>query len=168
MSKKIRKPKKHDADKRATRFFQNARLWSWESQTKNNERIVEAETKLCVHWQDLSPRVSNKVVSSTNNWLVCCRAILLFQDGTTAIESEEVQCRNKKVNDFTEIYDEMRARVLASAQEAHIVDVGWICQTFGSQKQLDKIEIDRVHIGSVNILRQLHWRENKDKIVTAA
>jgi len=162
MSNKKSGGKKHNADKRATKFFQNARLWSWESQSTNGKRFVEAETKCCISWTALTPRIANKVVASTNNWLVCCRAVLMFPDGSTAIESEEVQCRNKKVNDFAEVYDEMRARVLASAQEAHIVDVGWICQTFQTQAQLDKINIERVHVEPVTILRQMQWQENKD------
>ena len=162
MSKKKR-VRKHDADRRATKFFQNVRLWSWESNTgEDGKRFVEAETKLCVMWDALTPRVANRIVSSTNNWLVCCRAVLMFADSTTAIESEEVQCRNKKVNDFAEVYDEMRARVMATAQEAHIVDVGWICQTFQTQAQLDRIDIERVHVEPVTVLRQLHWQQQKD------
>ena len=160
MSKKKR-TKKHDPNKRARRFFSNVRIWSWESTVASEgERFANAECKTGMIWRHLSQKHVNGIVARTHNWVVCCRALCRLK-GDVWVESEIRSARNIRVNDLAEEFDRMRIEVLNSVQLAHVVDVGWIIQSFHENDRIDDL-IEIAHQGEVTEERAKAWAKSNE------
>lgn len=150
--------KKHNPDKRAQRFFSNTRLWSWETmRDSKGQRLSHGEARCGFVWKPLSQREVDNLITRNNNWAVCCRA-LCHVNGSTWIESEIRSARDIKVNDFADLYDDLRNAVLSQVRLSHVVDVGWIVQSFGKFDRTDS-NFELVYQGEITQERAERWAE---------
>lgn len=152
------KRKKHNPNKRAQRFFSNARLWSWESMVDEltGMRISHGEAKAGFVWRQLSQSQADNLTHRNNNWVIVCRALCVAGDKVWTEESIR-SARDIKVNDFADIYEEMRAEVMAAVQERHVVDCGWIAQSFGKNDRIDNKQLPLIHLGEASEERRMAW-----------
>ena len=156
MSKKKRN-KKHNSELRAKRFFSNVRIWSWESTARTEDmRIAHGEAKLGMFWRDLDQKTVNSIVARPSNWVICARAVCRLRDDVW-IETEIRSAKNIRVNDMADEFEKMRKEVLKAQKLCHVVDVGWIIQTFDKKDRIDDL-IETVHIGPVTTERQEDWK----------
>lgn len=158
MSKKKRN-KKHNQVKRARRFFSNVRIWSWESTVvTDGARYAHGECKAGFVWRDLDQKTVNAIVKRNHNWVVCCRA-LCMSGGKTWVESEIRSARDIKVNELSDEFEKLRKEVLDAQRLDHVIDVGWIVQTFGEKDRIDDL-IECAHLGPITKERAEAWAES--------
>ena len=150
------KRKHHNAFARAQRVFSNVRLWSWESMREDGTQIAHGMARIGYVWRDLGQSQVTGIVSMPNNWVIICRALCEL-NGKTWVEDERRSARQLKVNDFELIYREMRAGVLASVNRAHVQDVGWIIQSFGSNDRIDDDRLPLFQLGDTSQERRVQW-----------
>ncbi len=149
--------KQHNPDKRAQRFFNNVRLWSWESMRDEAEdiRIAHGEAKVGMVWRGLNQQQVTDLANKNNHWAICCRALCKAGDDEW-VETSIRSGKNLKVNDFAEIYDQMRAEVMASVQERHVYDCGWIVQSFNQIDRTDS-SFELKYLGEATYERRMQW-----------
>lgn len=154
-----KKRKQHNPDKRAQRFFNNTRLWSWESMIdQSGSRISHGEARCGFVWKPLSQKEVDSLIRRNNNWVICCRALCVAGDKEW-IESEIRSARDIKVNDFSFMYDELRDAVLSQVQKRHVIDVGWIVNSFGKNDRIDSnFELAYQKTDLLLEQRQKQWR----------
>jgi len=152
--------KHHNPVKRAKRILSNTRLWSWESMIENGTRIAYGESFYWPKWVSLSQQQVNSLVQRPQNWALCFRAIYLHKDGSFEIESETAIGRDLRVNDFGQLQEGMRRRIVKQLDIDKICDVGWICQSFHSEEQLDKINLEMINLDPITQLRKLKWEQH--------
>lgn len=150
------KRKHHNAFKRCQNVFSNVRLWSWESQRDNGEQIAHGMARVGFVWRDLNQQQVSNIVNNSNNWIIVCRALCRLADDEW-IESEMIAARSMKVNDFQDEYKRMREGVLASVNRKHVIDVGWIIQSFKDVSILDDEKLPLFEKGTVSEERRSHW-----------
>lgn len=160
MSNKKR-TKKHNATKRARRFFNNVRVWSWESSVVHNgSRLVEARAKINMVWRALGQKQLDAILTHSNNWVVTCRALCELNNDVW-IETESRSAKDVKVNELGDEFERMREAVLACVNIEHVVDVGWIIQSFNAIDRIDS-DVELKHLGEVSELRRLNWHHSRD------
>lgn len=163
MSNKKKPRKQHNPDKRAQRFFNNVRLWSWESMRDDKEsvRIAHGEAKVGMVWRQLTQKQVIDLAAKTNHWVICCRALCKAGDKEW-VETSIRSGKNLKVNDFAEVYDDMRAEVMASVQGRHVYDCGWIVQSFNKIDRTDS-NFELKYLGEATYERRMQWLDAVEK-----
>ena len=127
----MKKRKAYDPNKRAQRFFSNTRLWSWESRLdKNGEATSHAEVRRGGMWQQLNQNQVDGVRKHSNNWTVCYRFLMMYDDGEVRLHSEFGSFRNTKLIDLSTTVGKFRQSLLSKIQRRHILDSGWLAQSF--------------------------------------
>ncbi len=160
MSKKKR-IKKHNPDKRAQRFFSNTRLWSWESTViEHGERISHGEVKAGFAWKPLTQKEVNFLIKKNNNWAICCRALCKLGKDVW-IETSLRSARDIKINELAEVYDVMRQEVLESVKKCHIIDIGWIVQSFHKADRIDD-NFELAYQGDLSAERRANWLKSDE------
>lgn len=155
MSNKPRK-KKHNAFKRAQRLLSNTRIWSWESTAVTDvQRIAYGETKVGMFWRQLGQKQVKSIVARPQNWVICCRALCEL-NGDIWVESEFRSLRSVCVNDLYDEFESMRLDVIKAQRKDHIVDVGWIIQTFDKDDRIDS-NLELYECGEVTEMRRNNW-----------
>lgn len=150
------KRKHHNAFKRCQQVFSNVRLWSWESMREDGVQIAHGMARIGFVWRDLDQQQVSSIVDKSNNWIVVCRALCRL-GGDEWIESESVAARALKVNDLQEEYRRMRAGVLSSVNKRHVIDVGWIVQSFKEIELLDDESLPLLNKGRASDERRNLW-----------
>lgn len=146
---------------RAKRLMQNVLLQSWESsEVLEGDRTCQGIAKIMGVERQLNQRDVNLIVKQRLNWTICCRALCEL-NGEVWVETEIVAAKDIMVNDFAEHYDKMREQVLACVNKVHVVDVGWICHTFGNKQILDT-NFELTWLGEVSDERRQAWKRLYD------
>lgn len=160
MSNKIKK-RKHNPDRRAQRFFSNTRLWSWESTVSSEGyRISHGEVKCGFLWKQLTQKDVNFLITKNNNWAVCCRAVC--KSGADVwVETSLRSARDLKINELADVYDTLRLEVLEAVQSRHIIDIGWIVQSFHKKDRIDD-GFELVELGELTEERREHWLKSNE------
>lgn len=153
-----KKRKKHNPQKRAQRVLHDVRLWSWESMREDGVRIAHGEARAGFVWRQLNQKQVSTLVQQTNNWVIVCRA-LCDSGNDTWIESSIRSARDLKVNDFAEVYDEMREEVFAAVQHRHVYDCGWVVQSFNKISKVDNEMLPLIYMGEATQYRRNKWLE---------
>lgn len=150
------KRKHHNAFKRCQNVFSNVRLWSWESMRDDGVQTAHGMARVGFVWRDLNQQQVSNIVSHSNNWIIVCRALCRLGDDEW-IESEMIAAHAMKVNDFQNEYRRMREGVLASVNRKHVIDVGWIVQSFKDIAKLDDETLPLFELGKVSEERRSYW-----------
>lgn len=150
------KRKHHNAFKRCQNVFSNVRLWSWESMREDGTQIAHGMARVGFVWRDLNQQQVSSIVDKSNNWIIVCRALCRLGNDEW-IESEMIAAHSMKVNDFQAEYRRMREGVLASVNRKHVVDVGWIVQSFKDIAKLDDESLPLYEKGKVSEERRSYW-----------
>lgn len=148
--------KQHNAFKRAQTAFSNVRLWSWESMREEGTQIAHGMARIGYVWRDLDQQQVTGIIARSNNWVVICRALCEL-NGHQWIESEAMAARAVKVNDFEDLYADMRRGVMASVNRVQVQDVGWIIQSFGKEDKIDNDDLPLFQIGKASNERRERW-----------
>lgn len=178
------KRRKHNSPhKRGQRFFGRSRLWAWESDLDaDGTRLAYAEGYFGAGWVQIPPDVVRALVARPQNWIVCCRALCRHPGGEEWIESEIASVESLKLNELEPIYADMREGVLAAVHPTHIIDMGWIAQTWRERANRERDEAAEAalkrkpwymaHVGQAAELRRSAWLEaasqDQDKLCRAA
>lgn len=156
MSKKIRTRKQHNAHKRAQRVFNNVRLWSWESAREDGLQVAHGMARIGHVWRDLTQQQVAGIIDHPNNWIIICRALCLAGD-TEWVETEARAARHVRVNIFEDIYADMRNQVFESVQRRHVIDCGWIIQSFSDVARIDDEKLPLFELGASSEARREKW-----------
>jgi len=158
MSKiKKKRTKKHNPNIRAQRFFNNVRLWSWESMVEGGERISHGEARAGFIWKPLTQQQVDGLIKLNNNWAVCCRALCRVGNEVW-VETSIRSARDIKINDFAFLYDQLRTEVFEAVQTRHVIDCGWIVQSFGKRDRIDD-NFEMAYLGDATNYRRQLWLE---------
>lgn len=163
-SRQSMKRKHHNAFKRCQNVFSNVRLWSWESERENGVQTADGKARIGFVWRYLNQQQVSNIVSHSNNWIIVCRALCRLGDDEW-IESEMIAAHAMKVNDFQNEYRRMREGVLASVNRKHVIDVGWIVQSFKDIAKLDDESLPLFELGKVSDERRNSWLITDSEIV---
>ena len=169
MSNKPRK-KKHNPTKRAMDFF-NARfrVWTWEAdRAEDDHQVAYAQKYMGGFWRDVGPKITGGVLVHPQNWAVCIRALCWTGQGDSWVEEVTVTCRNTKLQDLESVYLPYRDEVLAACQLRHVIDCGWLAQTFSKRDPADSDRWAMIELGAVTEQRQAIWRRVKEDVREAA
>lgn len=158
------KRKHHNAFKRCQNVFSNVRIWSWESERENGVQTAAGMARVGFVWRYLNQQQVSNIVSHSNNWIIVCRALCRLGDDEW-IESEMIAAHAMKVNDFQNEYRRMREGVLASVNRKHVIDVGWIVQSFKDIAKLDDESLPLFELGKVSEDRRSYWLLTDSEIV---
>lgn len=147
--------------KRALRIMGKVTLWSWESSAGlDGVRTSIGTAKIMGIERDLSQKNVNLIIRQQLNWAVCCRALCEL-NGQVWVESELRSVRGININEIGEHYETMREQVLSSVQKRHVVDLGWICQTF-TQKDVVDSNFELKSLGVVSETRKYDWNKAEE------
>lgn len=169
-----KKRKKHNPQKRAKRLSNNVRLWSWETSTDSDgTREAHAEAHNGFIWQPLMHEDVRTLIQMTNNWIVISRALCEL-NGEVWVEQEARSIKQSKIEEFEDIYQDMQMEVLKSVQTRHVIDCGWIIQSFGKTNRIDDEKLPLIYLGEISEERREIWRsiwdskQETSRIKTAA
>lgn len=156
---KPRKRKGHNGQKRAQRFFGRTRIWTWET---DRDPASDAQNAVAVArtirgWEPLPPDVANAITRHRNNWIVCVRALCWDGAGAEWVEEEVRIMKDQRLNDFHQLYHDLRDKVLAAQRYDQVVDVGWIASTWVTEAKDEDLTL--VDVGASSKPRQLLWRD---------
>lgn len=162
MARKQQQPRRrkgHSGQKRAQRFFGRTRIWTWET---DREPGTDAQNAVAVSrtirgWDPLPPDVANAITRHRNNWIVCVRALCQDGSGTEWLEEEVRIMQNQRLNDFNELYHDLREKVLNAQRYDQVIDVGWIAGTWIKEPKDEELSL--VDLGEASKARQLLWRD---------
>lgn len=161
MATKKKRNKKHNPTKRAQDFF-NAkfRVWTWEAdRAKDGEQVAYSQKYMGGFWRDVGPNITSGVLARPQNWAVCIRALCWTGQGDPWIEEVSVICRNTKLQDLESVYLPYRAEVLNACQTRHVIDCGWLAQTFSKRDPADSDRWAMIKMGGVSAERQAVWQQ---------
>jgi len=150
MATKKRRVKRHNPNKRATRFFERSTIWTWEAQrdASGDQLHPQGMLKTARGDEELEDRiVAGVMYQPAQQWYFAVRVIWALGNGQK--------------------YWELRDKVLAKRKLSQIIDVGWIAQTYRSvspKQEPDRLEaMMHFKLGGVTDYRQQLWREvNED------
>jgi len=147
--------------KRALRIMGKVTLWSWESSAGlDGVRTSRGTARIMGIERDLSQKNVNLITTQQLNWAVCCRALCEL-NGDVWVESEIRSIRDINVNEMADQYERMREQVLSSVQKRHVVDLGWICQTFTKEDVVDT-NFELKALGKVSETRKYDWNKAEE------
>lgn len=152
---------------RAQRFFGRTRIHTWESSWgSDGSRTAFAQTRTIRGWEDLEQDIAEGVIRYPNNWMICCRALCRTPSGSEWVEHDIRSVRSVSLECFKGLYKELRESVLAEVRTDHVVDMGWICQTW-LEDRLDTDHEWYLHdIGTYSADRQQAWRDGHDDVTS--
>lgn len=151
------KPRKHhNALKRCQQVFSNVRLWSWESMREDGTQIAHGMARIGYVWRDLDQQQVSGIIARKNNWVIICRAFGMFNNDII-IDDERRSAEQVLVSDFEEEYRKMRAGALSGMNRAHVQDVGWIIQSFGTEDCIDRDDLLMFQLGKASPERRERW-----------
>lgn len=151
--------KRHNGNKRAQRFFGRTRIWTWEADLdpRTGEQLVVAVARTVRGWERLSGDVAKAVTRHPNNWIICVRALFCDSLGNEWTEEEVRIMRDQRLDDFHQLYHELRARVLEGQRYDQVMDVGWVAATWTTEARDEELSL--LDLGASSRARQLIWRE---------
>ena len=152
-----RKRKGHNGSKRAQRFFGRTRIWTWESE---RDYATDAQNAVAVArtirgWESLPADIAQAITRHRNNWVVCVRALCCAGDEEW-VEEEVRIMRDQRLNDFQDLYHDLRQKVLAAQRYDQVIDVGWIAGTWINDPKDEDLSL--VDLGASSKARQLLWQ----------
>lgn len=142
------------------------RLWRWESEFDpvTLDSLGNIEKKLAfawvaATWNDLARAVKN------NHRLAVCIRVVCMNDREDWEVSKELRPDNvMRVPELEEFYFQERLDLVKSQNKAHIVDVGWVIQTYSNPNQIDNDKWWRVGSVKATKERQQLWRYYHNKV----
>jgi hypothetical protein len=147
--------------KRALRVMGKVTLWSWESSfVSEGVRISSGTARIMGLERSLNQSNVDLITRQQLNWAVSSRALCKLNDEVW-VESEICSVRNINVNELADYYQQMRELVLESVQKRHVVDVGWICQTFSKKDVVDS-NFELMHLGEITEIRKYNWNKSTE------
>jgi len=143
MATKKRRVKRHNPNKRAQRFFSNTVIWTWEADLDEQDgtQLAAAKAKTPRGWEILGPDTTHSITRYRNNWIICVRAFCRNVHGEEWVEEEVRIVENQALNDFQDLYHELRAEVLSAQRLDQVVDVGWIAGTYGKEANDERLSL---------------------------
>ena len=158
------KRKAYDKNKRAQRFFSNTRLWSWESRIEpDGSPTSHAEVKRGAIWQPLSQNQVDGIRKNNNNWTVCYRILTQYDDGEVRLHSEFDSFRNSKIIDLGVTVGKFRQSLLSKIQKRHILDAGWLAQSFLSDPR-DNEGFENYDLDDATDERKMLWNYGQESL----
>lgn len=155
------KRKTYNPDKRAQRFFSNTRLWSWESDLdrETSTRISYGEVRYANVWRPLNTRQVQELITRVNNWVVLYRALCWFEGwAQPEVVHTSYTMKNVAIKDFKGIHDQLKEETLEKVQTRHIVDAGWLVQSFGRMPRTDDPKLPLVGLPEASEEHRTAWR----------
>ena len=131
------------------------RLYSWESERTASDEFVNAMVKMSFGWIDVDGKMSFNLTKQSRNWTLILRTILWYPDGNVDIKTAVTHERGVKLDDLEELSKKMRCEVIKTSKLEHIVDIGWIAQTFDKTPNIG--ELDEYDMGEITEERQMLW-----------
>jgi len=169
MATKKRRVKRHNPNKRATRFFERATIWTFEAHRDvNGEQLhPQGMLKTARGDEELEKRiVAGVMYQPAQQWFFAVRVIWDCGNGEIAVDwrSDTVTGR---LHGNGQKYWQLRDDVLEKRKLDQIIDVGWIAQTYRSvspEHEPDRLEaMMQFQLGGMTEYRQQLWREvNED------
>ena len=100
-------------------------------------------------------RLAYNVINMPRNWTLILRVILWYPDGNVDIQTAIAHKHNVNLNTLEEESKVMRAEIIKHAKMEHIVDIGWLAETF--DKTPRDTGQDMVDLGEITEERQQLW-----------
>lgn len=124
--------KKAVAYKRLRNLTRGMKVWTWESwvvgtDPENGKPVYDCECR-DLWGQKLTRDVFHVASRINRTWLVRIRVKCRTEDGQEYLEETELQARDVKLDDFTELYKQERQATLNACNPKHVIDVGWIAK----------------------------------------
>ncbi len=142
-----------------------ARMWSWESDRGTEAQFVSAQVKMAFGWVTVDGQLAMPIVRQARNWMLMLRVILWYPDGKVDIQTAITHKRGVNLNALEEESKAMRAEIIKTAKMEHIVDIGWLAETF--DKVPRDTEQDMHEIGDITEQRQMLWNYSFSEEVKA-
>lgn len=115
------------------------RSWRWESEfdEKTLESLGNIQTKKGIvwtasDWNDLADFTNKK-----HRFAVCIRAVCMNDSEEWGVSELIYPDQQIKIEELEDFYFEHRKALLEDVQTRHIVDVGWVIQTYSNFNQVD-------------------------------
>ena len=161
--------KRHNPNKRATRFFERSTIWTWEAMRDVNGDQLHPQgmLKTARGDEELEDRiVAGVMYQPAQRWYFAVRVIWALGSGEFAVDWADATV-NGRLHGNGKKYWELRDQVLAKRKLSQIVDVGWIAQTYrrvSPNQEPERLEaMMHFKLGGVTEYRQRLWREvNED------
>lgn len=152
--------KRHNGTRRAKTFFnQKFRVWTWEADRDSKGQSAYAQKHMGTFWREVDVPTTEAVLSRPQNWCVCIRALCWTGSGNPWIEDITFIARDLRLQDLEGEYLPRRDEVLAACQTRHVVDCGWLAQTFSGQVPADKDNWSMIKVGDVTRERMGRWQD---------
>lgn len=149
--------------KRPTDIF---RLWRWESEfsLETFDSLGNIEKKLAFAWISATWADLERAITHQHKYAICIRALCMNDEASWEITKELRPEGKLKVSDMEEMYFEERIELLNDVQKAHIVDAGWVIQTYSDPRQIENDKWWRVGMPAATKERQQLWRYYHNKV----
>lgn len=146
------------------------RSWRWESEfdEKTFESIGNIQTRKGIVW---TASTWNDLADFTNKkhlFAVCIRAVCMNESEEWGVSSIIYPDQKIKIAELEDFYFDYRKALLSEVQTRHIVDVGWVIQTYANR---NTVEGDKWwQVGSIKASkeRQELWRYYHNVVKVAA
>jgi len=136
------------------------RAWRWESEHTGADSVGHIRIQRGLIWTMPDHRELAVFIQRKHLFAVCIRATMMHDDDIWELTSQLYPDAPLLINDFEEVYQEQRRELLSGAQTQHIVDVGWVIQTYPLKRKEALYRDDWWQVGrcKASMQRQQLWR----------
>lgn len=136
------------------------RSWRWESDfdPETFVSIGNVHVRKGMFWSAADQEDLDDLITKSHRLVVCIRAVCMNGSDSWEITSELRPAIAVKVPELEKLYFDLRKELLEDVQKRHIVDVGWIIQTYTQPKQIENDRWWRYAMGAASKERQELWR----------
>jgi len=136
------------------------RSWHWESEfdLKTEESLSNLQTKKGFAWVEADWNDLDHLYHKKHMLAVCIRAQLMNETEEWAISTIILPDSPVRVPELEEFYRKHRDELLSEVQRRHIVDVGFVIQTYSNFNQVNNDKWWQVGSIKATKERQELWR----------
>lgn len=142
--------------KKPTKLFRGYR---WESDFNESfESMGYLEIKKGFFWEAPEMNDLREYIDRKHNLAICVRAICMNETDEWGISEQYYPDKPCKIDEFEKYYFDNRKAMLDQIQKQHIVDVGWVIQTYSKFNQVDNDKWWQIGSAKATKERQQLWR----------
>lgn len=136
------------------------RFWTWESEfnPQTGDSDGNLRIKRSIVWDLVTALEVHNFKNMSHKLAICIRIECMNVSAAWGIPTVFYPAELIKISEMEDFYKEQRKQLLEQVQYRHIVDVGWVLQTYSNRNQVENDTWWQVGDKPITEERQQLWR----------
>lgn len=142
------------------------RFWTWESEfdvtTGNSDGNIRIKRGL--YWDLVTALEVHNFKNMAHRLAICIRIECMNETASWGVPTVFYPTELVKIPEMEDFYKEQRSLLLEQVQQRHVVDVGWVLQTYSNRSQVENDTWWQIADKPITLERQQLWRYYHNKV----